>query len=175
MTWDMSVCKIMSLDWQQRSKLFWISDLRSFYLFLTLERRETGFFRCMMDWLQPPSLNSDIENVVLLLFIVFTLKGKTRPSMKRGWGSSTSHRCKERWGQVWAALVSAGGLPLNNMAQLCASAPLSPPKQWNSPHNHQQTSSPPLWWHCCDKTTHRWFLPALCGKPRYKSNNANND
>lgn len=81
---------------------------------------------------------------------------RSRPSVKRGWDTGSSHHCKRKTRRPWAALASAGGLPSNNMAQLHASVLLSLPKQWHGPHNQPRISSALFWCHCCDKTTHRW-------------------
>lgn len=96
---------------------------------------------------------------------------RSRPSVKRGWDTGSSHHCKRKTRRPWAALASAGGLPSNNMAQLHASVLLSLPKQWHGPHNQPRISSALFWCHCCDKTTHRWcffffFKPAFSAVSR---------
>lgn len=70
----------------------------------------------------------------------------SRPSVKRGWDTSSSHHCKERRGSLQLCWRSQGVLLLNNKARLNASELLSLPKQWRDPlptlpHNRLQIFS----------------------------------
>lgn len=85
----------------------------------------------------------------------------SRPSVKRGWDAGSSHHCKERPGSPELRWQSQGGPPSNNKAQLDASALLSLPKQWHGPPRSATNFQCAFWCHCCDKTNHRWSLPAF--------------